>query len=256
MSSGRGLRERLLGGETLIGTFLKLPGPDAAEVLAGAGFDFVIVDREHSQLSDSEARATLRALRGLGMPALVRVPTLDRGEINRLLEAGAEGIQLSTTRSAAHTRGLLQATRYPPGGARSISLAHSRAGYGELGLADYLSASDTDQAPLAVVQLETATTDDPPADILAAGADVAFIGTTDLLVDVELDTAEADRRAAGIAAAADRAGVPWGGFAADAEAGARLAGQGARYIVVSSDLALLRSACSAAASAGREAIRV
>jgi 4-hydroxy-2-oxoheptanedioate aldolase len=250
------LSDRLRGGERVIGTFLKLPGPDAAEVLAGAGFDFAIVDREHSQLSDAEARAAVRTLRSLGLPALVRVPALDRGEVNRLLEAGADGIQLSTVRSAAQARGLAQATRYPPAGARSISLAHARAGYGALGLADYLTASDGGSAPLAVLQLETATTDDPLAGILAAGADVAFIGTTDLLVDVELDAEAARRRGDEIAAAAEHVGVPWGGFAADAKAAARLAAQGARYIVVGSDLALLRAACTSVAGAAREALSV
>ena len=248
------LRERLAAGETLVGTFAKLAGPDPAGVLAGAGFDFAIVDREHSQLSDDDARTLVRAMRAAGLPALVRVPTLDRGEVNRLLEAGAAGIQLSTTRSAAQARGLRQAVRYAPGGARSISLAHAQAGYGALGLADYLAASDGSQAPLAVVQLETATTDDPPAEILSAGADVAFVGSTDLLVDVGLDADAASDRTAAIVAAAREAGVPWGGFAGDAAAAQRMAADGARYVVVSSDLALLGAACRQAALAAREGV--
>jgi 4-hydroxy-2-oxoheptanedioate aldolase len=254
MTPAHSLRERLRTGETLLGTFVKLGGADAAEVVAGAGFDFAIVDREHSQLSDGEARAAVRAIRAIGTPVLVRVPVLDRGEINRLLEAGAAGIQLSTVRSAAQSAGLAMATRYPPAGARSISLAHAQAGYGASGLADYLTASDRSHAPLAVIQLETATTDDPLAEIVAA-ADVAFIGTTDLLVDVGLDAEAARERAKAIAAAATDAGRPWGGFAADAEAAARMVAEGARYVVVSSDLALLRSACVTAATAAREAVR-
>ena len=254
MTPARSLRERLQSGEALVGTFVKLAGSDAAEVVAGAGFDFAIVDREHSQLSDGEARAAVRAIRALGMPALVRVPTVDRGEINRLLEAGAAGIQLSTTRSEAQVNALRMAVRYPPDGERSISLAHAQAGYGALGLADYLAASDGAHAPLAVVQLETATTDDPLAAIVAA-ADVAFIGTTDLLVDVGLDPAAARERAEAIIAAATAAGRPWGGFAADVQAAARMVAEGARYVVVSSDLALLRSASAAMARAAREAVR-
>ena len=142
MTAPATLRERLGAGETLVGTFAKLSGADPGEVLAGAGFDFAIVDREHSQLSDGEARTLVRTMRAAGLPALVRLPALDRGEVNRLLEAGAAGIQLSTVRSAAEARGLRQSLRYAPGGARSISLAHAQAGYGRLGLADYLAASD------------------------------------------------------------------------------------------------------------------
>jgi 4-hydroxy-2-oxoheptanedioate aldolase len=249
------LRQRLAAGETLVGTFAKLCGPDPGEVLAGAGFDFAIVDREHSQLSDGEARALVRTMRSAGLPALVRVPTLDRGEVNRLLEAGAAGIQLSTVRSAAQARGLRQALRYPPGGARSISLAHAQAAYGRLGLADYLAESDGSRAPLAVAQLETASTDDPVSEILRAGADVAFVGSTDMLVDVGLDAAAASERTQAIVAAAGKAGLPWGGFAADADAARTMAGQGARYVVIGSDLALLSAACREAASAVREAVR-
>jgi len=249
------LRGRLAAGETLVGTFAKLPGADAGEVLAGAGFDFSIVDREHSQLSDAEARALVRTMRAAGLPALVRVPALDRGEANRLLEAGAAGIQLSTVRSAAQARGLSEALRYPPGGARSISLAHAQAAYGRLGLADYLAASDGSRSPLAVVQIETATTDDALPEILRAGADVAFVGSTDLLVDLGLDARAAAERTEAIAAAAGEAGIPWGGFAADAAAARVMAEQGARYVVVGSDLALLGTACREAAAAVREAVR-
>jgi 4-hydroxy-2-oxoheptanedioate aldolase len=249
------LRERLAGGETLVGTFAKLPGADAGEVLSGAGFDFAIVDREHSQLSDAEARALVRTMRAAGLPALVRVPALDRGEANRLLEAGAAGIQLSTVRSAGQARALRQALHYPPGGARSISLAHAQAAYGKLALADYLAASDGARAPLAVVQLETATTEDALPEILRAGADVAFVGSTDLLVDVGLDVAAASERTQAIVAAAAEAGLPWGGFAADAAAARGMAEQGARYVVVGSDLALLGTACRDTASAVQEAVR-
>ena len=254
MTPAHGLRERLHAGDVLVGTFVKLAGADAAEVVAGAGFDFVIVDREHSQLSDGEARVAVRTIRALGVPVLVRVPAVDRGEINRLLEAGAAGIQLSTARSAAQVNALRMATRYPLDGERSISLAHTRAGYGALGLADYLAASDGAHPPLAVAQLETATTDDPLTAIVAA-ADVAFIGTTDLLVDLGLDAAAARERMDAIVAAATEVGRPWGGFAADAEAAAGMVGKGARYVVVGSDLALLRSACVATARAAREAVR-
>jgi 4-hydroxy-2-oxoheptanedioate aldolase len=250
------LRARLAAGEPVIGTFAKLPGPDAAGVLAAAGFDFAVVDREHSQLSDGEARALVRDLRAAGLPALVRVPALDRGDANRLLEAGAAGLQLSTVRAAGEARRLVAALRYPPGGSRSISLTNPDARYGTLGLADYLAATDGPRAPLAVIQLETATTDDPVAEILAARPDAVFIGTTDLLVDAGLDVAIAAERGEAIADAATAAGIPWGGFAADAVAAARLAADGATYIVVASDVALLRGACAAAAAGAREAVGV
>ena len=150
--------------------------------------------------------------------------------MNRLLEAGAAGIQLSSVRRVAEVRALRDLTRYAPAGTRSISLAHPAARYGAIPLREYIEDM---HPPLLVIQLETRETDDPLADICNAGADVVFLGVTDLLVDCGLDDEAARTRAAEIRAAADNAGVVLGGFGAD---------EGFRYSVVSSDVALLREA--------------
>jgi 2-keto-3-deoxy-L-rhamnonate aldolase RhmA len=86
---------------------------------------------------------------------------------------------------------------------------------------------------LLVAQLETAETVDPLGEILAAGADVAFVGVTDLSVDLGLDADRVEARVREIAAAAEAAGVALGGFGGD---------ERWRYAVTSSDLALLREA--------------
>jgi 4-hydroxy-2-oxoheptanedioate aldolase len=223
------LRAVLDQGAHVRGTFVKLPSPDVLEI-AAATLDFAVVDLEHSQLSDAEALRLVRHGRAIGFPVLVRLPQLDRGLVNRLLEAGAAGIQLSSVRGAAGVRALRDACLYPPEGARSISLAHPVAGFGAVSLADYLAAAEP---PLVVIQLETAGTDDPLDEILAAGADVAFVGTTDLAVAYELDADRVRARVDEIAGAAARAGVPLGGFGAD---------ERFVYAIASSDLALLREA--------------
>jgi len=119
----------------------------------------------------------------------------------------------------------------PYGWSQSYSVsAHSLASFGGTALRDYLAAVDD---PLVVVQIETAETDDPLETILGAGADVAFVGVTDLTVDYELDTRRVQARVDEIAAAAGAAGVTLGGF-----------GQDDRFVysIASSDLALLRDA--------------
>jgi 4-hydroxy-2-oxoheptanedioate aldolase len=163
------------------GLFLKLPSSEVIDLVRAAGFDFGVVDLEHSQLSEADARSLVRHARAIGLPALVRLPELDRGLVNRLLEAGAAGIQLSTVRRAEQVRALRAATRYAPAGTRSISLAHPRADYGGTPLGAYLAAQAEDP-PLVVAQIETAETDDPLGDILAERPDVVFLGMTDLTV--------------------------------------------------------------------------
>jgi 4-hydroxy-2-oxoheptanedioate aldolase len=163
----------------------------------------------------------------------VRVPELDRGLVNRLLEAGARGIQLSSVRSVAQVEALRASMCYAPAGNRSVSVAHSGAGYGEVALADYLAAQEL-EPPELVAQIETGDTDDPLPDLFAAGVDVAFIGTTDLLVDLGMDHARMRARVEEIASAAQAAGVELGAFGLDDPR--------VTYDLSGSDVALLRAA--------------
>jgi 4-hydroxy-2-oxoheptanedioate aldolase len=224
-------------GKRVRGLFVKLPATEVVDLAQAAGFDFVVVDLEHSQLADAEAFRLIRYGRALGLPMLARIPSPDRGLVNRLLEAGAAGIHLSTVRRAADVAELRVAARYAPDGARSISLAHPAGRYGALSLADYLAEQRL--GPLLVPQIETATTEDPLDEIAAAGADVLFVGPTDLAVDVALDEARVRARIDEVAAAAEAAGIPLGAFGLDDPR--------VRYDAVSADLTLLSKAMRDAA---------
>jgi 4-hydroxy-2-oxoheptanedioate aldolase len=228
------LRERLSEPTgRVIGTFLKLPATEAVDVVALAGFDFAIVDREHSQLDEGEALRLVRHASAIGFPVVVRVPDGDAAAVNRLLEAGADGIQLSSVRSVEQVRALVDASRYAPAGSRSVSLAHPMAGYGALPLRDAVETLP----PLLIGQIETAEVDDPLDEILA-GLDVAFLGITDLTVGLRFDTERLRERVEEIAKATQATDTVLGAFAADGSA----VPEGVRYIALSSDLALLRAA--------------
>lgn len=219
-------------GKRVRGIFVKLPTTDVVDVVAATGFDFAVVDLEHSQLGDAEAFRLLRHGQALGFPMLARIPAVDRGLVNRLLEAGAAGIHLSTVRRAAEVRALRAACRYAPDGVRSISLTHPAGRYGALSLAEYLE--EQRDAALVVAQIETAETDDPLEEIASARPDVLFVGATDLSVDVGLDAGRLQARIDEVAAAAERAEIPLGAFA--------LADPRVRYDAVATDVGLLRKA--------------
>ena len=220
------LRGRLGSGRA-VGTFVKLPALESVDICA-VSLDFCVVDYEHSQLSEAEVLRLVRHAAAIDFAAVVRIPEVDRGLVNRLLEAGAAGVQLSSVRRVAEVQALASAVAYAPDGSRSISLAHPQAGYGAVPLREYLASSE---APLVVIQLETRADDDPPVELCRAGADVAFLGLTDLLVDCGLDDRVAGARADELAAAVAEAGIALGGFGAE---------ERFRYAVVSSDVALLR----------------
>lgn len=239
-ASADGLRARLTGG--IEGIFVKLASLETLEI-AAARFDFCVVDLEHSQLGEREALGLLAHARALGFPALLRIPVLDRALVNRALEAGACGIQLSNVRSAAEVEAAREASAFPPRGHRSVSTAQPAAGYGRTGLRAYVEGAER---CLLVVQIEDATSDDPLEDILAAGADVAFVGTSDLSVVVGFDGVRLERRIAEVRAAATAAGVALGAFGD--------AGEDVRYRIGCSDLSLFASATAAwAASAAAPA---
>lgn len=223
------------------------------DIAAAAGFDMVVIDAEHSQLDPATVLALTRHAHALSLPALVRVPAVDAGSVNQLLEAGACGIQLSSLRGVRERDALVAATRYAPGGTRSVSLAHPAADYGAQPLAAYLERSAA-APPLLVGQIETAATADTLADVLA-GLDVAFLGTTDLSVDLGkpgmLDDPRVRERIAEIVDAASRAAVVLGAWVGTADALALLRDAKPRFVLVGSDLQLLRAGVAATVAAVR-----
>src|SRR3954454_23705514 len=96
---------RLLDERRLVGTFVKLPALESVEI-AAAELDFAVVDLEHSQLSEAGPLRLVSHARAVGMPAVGRIREVDRGLVNRLREAGAAGLQLSSVRRVAEVRAL------------------------------------------------------------------------------------------------------------------------------------------------------
>jgi 4-hydroxy-2-oxoheptanedioate aldolase len=235
---------------------VKLPGPASIDLAVLAGLDLVVVDLEHSLLSEADALAQVHHAAARDLPALVRVASVDAGQVNRLLEAGAAGIQLSTLRTTAAAQALRAATRHAPEGRRSVSLGHPTAAYGRRPLADHIAAEAADP-PVVVGQIETATTDDPLAEVVAP-LDVAFLGTTDLTVDLgvpgRLDAEVVRARIAEVAGAASGAGVALGAWASGPAEAATVVAAGARFVLLSSDLALLGGALADVAAASRSTL--
>ncbi|MEU5397929.1 aldolase/citrate lyase family protein [Streptomyces sp. NPDC005963] len=247
----RRLRAALTAGKPAVGTFVKLPSPDVVELAAAAGFEFVVVDLEHSTLTERNAVDLVRHADVCGLPALVRVPDVDAAAINRLLEAGAAGIQLSMLTRVNQAKALAAATRFAPAGRRSVSLANRAARFGAAPLAGFLRA-EQDDPPLLVGQIETARTD--PLPELIAALDVCFIGSTDLAVDLGLpvDPAVLSAAVERVGDAARSAGVAFGGWAPNRGAATGLGLGDCGYLVVGSDLQMLAAGLRAAAGEGNQ----
>jgi 2-keto-3-deoxy-L-rhamnonate aldolase RhmA len=236
-----GLRARLAGVDPALGTMVKIDDFSVLDIARSAGFDFVVIDGEHSQLGDSGISRMLRYALALRLPAMLRVATLDTGDVNRALEAGAVGIQLSNVTSRKQVDQLIAATRYAPGGVRSISLAHPGADHSGTPIADYLEHEAT-QPPLLVVQIESPHLLDPLEGIIA-GVDVAFHGPTDMSVALGLGGATDHqayvRERVRLGDAALKAHVATGSWIADAATLRACIDRGERYVAIGSDLQVL-----------------
>jgi 4-hydroxy-2-oxoheptanedioate aldolase len=229
------LRERMRAAR-VVGFFLKLPSTAVLD-LARERFDFVIVDREHSPLDERQALDLLRHAAAIGLPAVLRLPTLDKGAVNRALEAGAAGIQLSMVTAPGEVEELRSVCEYAPEGTRSIALGHRGGDCGGADFQEYVAANRG--RPLVVVQLETAEEPDAYRRIVAARPDVAFVGMADLRVDSGFDAARLAANVAAIRAACVGEGVVFGGVELAED-------PAARYLAVSNDISMLKAGMAAA----------
>lgn len=135
----RGLRQRIEAGETTLGSWMSLGSAGVAEVMAGAGFDWLVIDLEHTAISLGAAEAMIRVLDLKRVPALVRLSSNDPVQIKRVLDTGAHGIIVPSVNSAEEARRAVRAAHYPPLGNRGVGLGRAQ-GYGP-GFEEYLAWS-------------------------------------------------------------------------------------------------------------------
>lgn len=176
------LKQRMLAGETLLGTFAFLPSPAVVEILGGAGLDFVIIDTEHSPKSPEVIESMVRAAQYTGMSALVRVADQRDSSILQALEMGAEGVVVPFVRTAAEGAEATWAAKYPPEGRRGTCTATRAAKYGALRGSFAEHAAWSNENVLVVAQLEDVVAAANVTEIAASpiGPDVLLIGRADL----------------------------------------------------------------------------
>jgi 2-keto-3-deoxy-L-rhamnonate aldolase RhmA len=232
-----------MNSRSVLGTFVKLGRREVIEILALAGLDFAICDLEHSQITETEAGHMIAAGQSCALPVIVRIAHFDPGLINRLLEAGAAGIQLPQVQTRKQVAAFRSACKYPPHGSRSVSLAQPAAGYGSEPLVEYLARSNREV--LLVGQLESREFESPLTALLD-GLDVAFVGSLDLTVDMgvpgKLDDPQVQQRLREIEGAAAAANIHLGIYADSPARAAQAAASGYRMIALSSDLGALAGA--------------
>ena len=168
--------KQLKKGNPLIGTFLTLTSPEVAEILAGVGLDWVLVDMEHAPYSIQDVQRILQAVHGQ-CPCIVRVPQGNEEWIKRILDTGADGLLLPHVNSAEKAKKIVRYCKYPPDGIRSVGLSRAQK-YG-LGFREYVQRANEDIAIIIQVE-DVEAVNNIEAIIAVQGVDAVLVGPYDL----------------------------------------------------------------------------
>lgn len=174
---GNVLKEKLRKNEIVLGSWITLGHPAIAEIMARAGFDWLVVDLEHSVISIDVAGDLIRTIDLCGVSPLVRLTSNDPNQIKRVMDAGAHGIVVPMVNTPADAARAVAATRYAPQGSRGVGLARAQ-GYG-VDFMHYLQWQS--DGPVVIVQIEHKDAIEQLEEILTvSGVDGFIIGPYDL----------------------------------------------------------------------------
>jgi 4-hydroxy-2-oxoheptanedioate aldolase len=228
----------------LIGMWLSTGSPLVAEICAGSGLDWVLIDAEHGPNDLTSTLPQLQALAAYPVTTLVRPPIGDTVLIKQYLEIGAQNLLIPLVETPDQASELVRAVRYPPHGVRGVGSSLGRSSrWGRV--AGYVPEAGASIS--LYVQIETATAVGNAAAILGVeGVDGIFVGPADLAASMghlgesdHPDVVAAVESTLGVARAA---GKPAGVYAADPELATRYLAAGASFACVGADVAILARA--------------
>ncbi len=233
----------LAAGEKQIGLWLSLSSPFAAEVTAPAGFDWALIDMEHTPGDYFSTLGQLQALAATGTTAIVRPEWNDPVMVKRLLDMGSPGLLFPMIQTVEEAEAAVASTRYPPNGLRGVSGQTRANKFGRV--TDYLQRVEEETAVL--LQLESAAAIARAEDIAAVeGVSGIFFGPADIAADIgklgkPMDPAVWDliRPAARKLIAR---GMPVGTLVLDPDFAAQLLTEGFTFVACGIDTALLARA--------------
>ena len=171
------LRDKIQTGTLTIGSWITLAHPAIAEIMANSGFDWLVVDLEHSVITIREAEELIRVIDLAGVVPLVRLTSNNSDQIKRVMDAGSHGVIVPMVNSAAEAERAVQAVKYPLRGKRGFGLARTQ-GYGTK-FKEYLEWQE--KHSVIIVQIEHIDAVNNLESILSVdGIDGYIIGPYDL----------------------------------------------------------------------------
>jgi len=234
-------KKRLSSGHVQVGLWVSLANAYSTEIVAGAGFDWLLIDAEHGPNDLRSVLAQLQVLAGGTAQPIVRVPVGDAVLIKQYLDIGCQTLLVPMVESAKQAADLVRAMRYPPTGIRGVGSALARASRWSR-VPGYARAADREMCLL--VQVESRRGLDA-LDAIAAtpGVDGVFIGPADLSASMgrlgEPGHPEVIAAIGDALARLKRIGRPAGIIAFDEAQAARHLEEGYAFVAVGSDVTIL-----------------
>jgi 2-dehydro-3-deoxyglucarate aldolase len=177
------IKAKLKRGEVSLGSWMSMAHVSIAEILASAGYEWVVIETEHTAIDVSQVLGLIIAIEGAGAAPFVRLAWNDPIQCKAVLDSGAAGIIVPMVNTRADAELAVKAAKYPPLGFRGVGLARAQ-GYGER-FAEYVARANADG--LLIVQIEHIDAVNNIDEILAVpGIDGTFIGPYDLSMSMGL----------------------------------------------------------------------
>jgi len=170
-------KSKLKRKQPLLGSWISLAHPAIPEIMAGCGFNFLVIDMEHSVIELDEAENLVRSIQGQGIPALVRVGEHNPNLIKRVMDTGATGIIAALVTTPEEAKAIVEAAKYPPQGTRGVGLARAQK-YGQ-GFHSYKEWLKRESVVLVLIEHIRAI-EDLEAILSVEGVDGSLIGPYDL----------------------------------------------------------------------------
>ena len=140
------LRNRLL----TLGSWLTFPSLEVTEIMCEAGFEWLVIDMEHSAITLDKTQAMVRVIESKGVTPLVRVGENDEALIKRVMDTGAHGVVVPMVNSRQDALRAVSSVKYPPLGKRGVGLARAQ-GYG---VSFYRYKKWVNSGSIVIVQIE------------------------------------------------------------------------------------------------------
>ncbi len=239
------LKTKLETESDVVGAWLSIGHPTVAEVTAAQGFDFVLIDTEHTSIGLETLENMSRGVEAAEGTAetVVRVPSNDPVRIKRVLDIGVTGVMVPMVESADEAEQVVDAVRYPPSGIRGVASGRA-AEYGD-DFQEYVESANS--SITTVVQIETKDGLEHAEEIAAVdGIDALFVGPADLSANLgifaEWENDSLEDAIQTVIDAGDAADLPVGTLVVNPDDIDRRVEQGFDYLIVGKDTSLLSAA--------------